>query len=142
RSRGGRPSGRLREHAEDRRLVETELAVSSVDAEDDLLRRDHVAVVKRLDLRLGRVAVGENVTDEILRLVDPAQDGVLPREDLHRHDGIEALALHDAGGSGEIDVRRITRENLPGGPGSGETHQAVHGHGASPVSEVGADWPV
>jgi hypothetical protein len=45
-----------------------------VDPEDDLLGRDPVAVLERLDPRLGRVALGENVADEVLRLVDAAQD--------------------------------------------------------------------
>ena len=52
--------------------------------------------LERLDARLVRIAVREDVADQVLRLVDPAQHRVLTGEHLHRDDGVEALALQDA----------------------------------------------
>src|SRR3954466_9203621 len=69
---GGRcPAGRLGEDPEDRGLVQPELAIPGADPEDDLLRPDPIAVVERLDGGLGRIAVGEDMADQVLRLVDP-----------------------------------------------------------------------
>ena len=86
-----RPAGRLGEHPEERGLVQAELAVPRADAQDDLLGRDQVAVVERLELGLARVGRGEDVAEQVLGLVDAAQDGVLAGEDLHRDERIEAL---------------------------------------------------
>ncbi len=48
--------------------------------------------------------LGEHVPEQVGRLVDAAQHGVAPAEHLHRDDGIEALALQDAGGAREVHV--------------------------------------
>ena len=88
---GGRPAGRLGEHPQERRLVQPEPAVAGADPQDDLLGPDDVAVVERLEPGLGRVGAGQHVAEQVARLVDAAQDGVLAGEDLHRHERIEAL---------------------------------------------------
>ena len=98
-------------------------AVAGADPEDDLLGRDPVAVVERLDLRLGRVASARTWPMQVLRLVDPAQDRVLAGEDLHRDDGVQALALEDALGAGEVDVGRVAGQDLARRPGADEAHQ-------------------
>ena len=108
-ARGGRPAGRLGEHPQDRGLVQAEPAVAGADPEDDLLGPDRVAVVERLDRDLVRVAAGEDVAEEVLRLVDPAQHRVLAGEDLHRDERVEALALEDAGRRGRSRRRPSRR---------------------------------
>src|SRR5207247_4870513 len=65
----------------------------------------------------------EDVADQVLRLVDAAQDRVLTGEDLHCHERIEPLPLEDAGRAGEIDVGRIARENLARRARSNQPHQ-------------------
>ena len=60
---------------------------------------------------------------QVLRLVDPAQDRVLAGEDLHRDDGVEALALEDRLGAGEVDVGRVAGQDLARRPGADEAHQ-------------------
>ena len=69
-------------------------------------------------------AVGQDVAEEVLRLVDPAQHRVLPGEDLHRHDGVEALALEDAVGPREVDVGRIAGQDLVRGSSALEAHRS------------------
>ena len=120
--RGG-PAGRLGEHPEDRGLVQAETPIPGVDPEDDLLRRDPVAVVERLDPRLRRVAFGEDVADQVLRLVDPAEDRILAGEDLHRHDGVHAFPGEDRFGAGEVDVGRVAGQDLARRPRADEAHQ-------------------
>jgi len=55
----------------------------------------------------GLVGLLEDVGQEVLDLVDPAQDRILPGEDLHRHDRVEALAIEDRLGPREVHVRGI-----------------------------------
>ena len=122
---GGRgPAGRLGEHPEERRLVQAEPAVARPDPEDDLLGRDAVAVVERLELGLGRVGLGEDVAEQVLRLVDPAQDRVLAGEDLHRDERVEALPLEDALGAREVDVGRVAGQDLVRGSDALHAHQS------------------
>ena len=120
----GRPAGRLGEHPEERRLVQPEPPIAGADAEDDLLRLDHVAVVERLELGLGGIGAGQHVAEQVARLVDPAQDGVLAGEDLHRDQRIETLLLEDALGTREIDVSRVARQDLVRRPRARQTHQS------------------
>ena len=117
------PARRLGQHPQDRRLVQPEAAIAGADPEDDLLGGDLVPVVERVDTRLGGVAFGEDVADEVLRLVDAAQGRVLAGEDLHRDEGVEALALHDAGGSREIDVGGVARQDLARRSRPDQAHQ-------------------
>ena len=110
-SRGG-PAGRLGEHAQHRGLVQPELAIPGRDPEDDLLGVERIAVVERLERHRSVAVVAEHVGEEVLRLVDAAQDAGLAAEDLHRDDRIEALALEDALGAREVDVGRFARQDL------------------------------
>ena len=105
-----RPARRLGEHPEHRRLVQRERPVARLDPEDDLLGRDRVAVGQRLDDRAR--LVDEHVAEQVGRLAHAAQHGVAPAEDLHRHDGVEALALEDAGGAREVHVGRGAGQDL------------------------------
>ena len=123
-ARGRGPARRLGEHAQQRRLVQPEGPVAGGDSERDLLRRDGVAVVERLDRDLRRVRARQGVREEVLDLVDAAQDGLAAAEDLHRHDGIEALALEDAVRAREVDVGGLAGQDLAGGPGSADDHQS------------------
>ncbi len=134
------PAGRLRQHPEDRSLVQPELAIAGADPEDDLLGADPVTIGERLDVGLGRVGGREDVADEVLRLVDPAQHGVLAGEHLHRHDRVEALALHDAGGSGEVDVGGVAGQDLARGSRPNDAHQRswlTSGLGSDPAAPGG-----
>ena len=126
---GGRPAGRLGEHPEDRRLVQPEAAVPGADPEDDLLRREGVAVLERLDGQLGRVGVAEDVGEEALRLVDPAQDAALAAEHLHDDERVEALALEDALGPGEVHVGRLAGQDLLRGAHPDGSHQPASSPG-------------
>ena len=119
----GRPAGRLRQHPEEGGLVQPEPAVPRPDAEHDLLWFDQVAVAERLELGLGRVGRRKHVAQEVLGLVDAAQDSRLAGEDLHGHDGIEPFALEDRLGASEVDVRRIAGQDLRRGPRSTHPHQ-------------------
>ena len=101
---GRRPAGRLGEHPEQRRLVQPEPPIAGADPEHDLARPDPVAVIERLDRRLVRIALREHVPQQVLGLVDAAQDRLAAREDLHGHDRIEAFGRQDAVGAREIDV--------------------------------------
>ena len=111
-ARRGRPAGGLGEHAEERRLVQPELAVASPDAQHDLLGPDDVAVLERLELRLAGRGLRQHVAEEVARLVDAAQDPCLAGEDLHRHERVHALAGEDGLGAREVDVGRIARQDL------------------------------
>ena len=113
---GRRPTGALRHEAEDGRLVEPELAVARADAEHDLLGRDGVAVVQRLDHGLVRIGALERMGEQDLGLVDAAQHGVLAGEDLHRHERVEALAL---GGSPRRARSRRRPTRRTGSPSTG-----------------------
>ena len=111
-ARGRGPARRLREHPEDRRLVQGEPAVPRPDPEHDLLGRDPVAVLERVHAGLGWIAGGEDVADEVLRLVHAAQDRVLATEHLHRDDGVDALPFEDALRAGEVHVTRRAGQDL------------------------------
>ena len=63
------------------------------------------------------------MSQQVLRLVDPAQDPRLAGEDFQRHDGIEPLAIEDALGPGEIDVGRIARQDLHRRSAARDPHQ-------------------
>src|SRR5439155_22745168 len=128
-ARRRRPPGRLREHPEDGRLVQPELALSGPDPADDLLRRDAIAVLERLDLELCRVGVLEHMREQRLCLVDAAQDRVLAREDLHCDERIEPLALQDPSGAGEVDVGGVAGQDLAGWWGPDGAHQLRSGRG-------------
>ena len=67
-------------------LVQPKLAVSSPDAQHDLLGADDVTVLERLELRLAGRGLRQHVAEEVARLVDAAQDPCLAGEDLHRHE--------------------------------------------------------
>ena len=58
------------------------------------------------------VGVLQDVGEQVLGLVDAAQDALAAAEDLHHHDGVEALALEDPRGAGEVDVGRLAGEDL------------------------------
>ena len=133
---GGRPAGRLGEHAEERRLVQPEPAVAGADAQDDLLGDDVVAVGQRLEPGLGRVGAGEHVAEEVARLVDAAQDGVLAGEDLHRHEGVATLLGEDRLGAREIDIGRVAREDLVRRPRARQAHQS----GSAPLAPGSPAW--
>ena len=122
-ARGGRPAGRLGHHPEDRRLVQANLAIAGPNAEDHLLWRDRVAVVKGFDLRHGEICLAQDVTQQVFGLVDPAQDRLLAGEDLHRDERVEALALENARSPGEIDVRRVPGHDLARRSRPCQTHQ-------------------
>ena len=109
--RGG-PAGRLRKHPEERGLVQPEPAVARADAQHDLARRDPIAVRERLDLRLRRVAIREDVTEQVLRLIDATQHRFAAREDLHRDERIETLGVEDALGPCEVDVGGVAGQDL------------------------------
>ena len=86
------PAGRLGHDPEQCGLEQAEGAVSRANAQHDFLGRDQIAVAKRLDDRVSRVAVRrQHVREQHLGLVDAAQDRVAAAEDLHHHDRIEAL---------------------------------------------------
>ena len=89
-----------------------------------------VPVVERLELGLGRVGAGQDVAEQVARLVDAAQDGVLAGEDLHRDERVEALLLEDALGTREIDVSRVARQDLVRRPRARQTHQS----GSAPLA--------
>ena len=72
-----------------------------------------------------RVALGQDVAEQVLGLVDPAQDGVAPGEDLHRHDRVEALGLEDLVGPREVHVGRVAGQDLAGGTAALQTHRSV-----------------
>ena len=120
-----RPAGRLGEHPEHRRLVQPEPAIARPDAQDDLLGLHEVAVVERLDRRLDRVGVGEDVAEQVLGLIDAAQHGVLAGEDLHRDERVHALLLEDALGTREVDVGRVAGQDLVRGSRALMAHQSV-----------------
>ena len=86
------PAGGLRQHAQDGRLVEAEVAVARPDAHDDLLGREGVAVGERFDDRVVAL-VREHVGQQHLGLVDAAEDALRPGEDLHDDDRVEPLTL-------------------------------------------------
>ena len=119
----GRPACRLGEHAQHGRLVQGKGSVASADPEDDLLGRDEIAVRQCLHDRAR--LVGEDVTDEIRGLPHAAQDGVLAAKDLHRDHGIDALAVEDAAGSGEVDVGRRAGQDLVRRAIARQAHQAT-----------------
>ena len=121
---GRRPAGRLGEHPEERRLVQPELPIPGPDPQHDLLGRDRVAVGQRLEPGLGRVGTGQDVAEQVARLVDAAQDGVLPGEDLHRDERIAAFLGEDALGAREVDVGRVAREDLVRRPRARQAHQS------------------
>ena len=124
-ARGGRPAGRLGQHPEERRLVQPEPAVPRPDPQDDLLGRDDVAVVERLELRLARVGVGEDVAEQVLRLVDAAQDGVLAGEDLHRHERVAGPpSARMRLGAREVDVGRVAGQDLVRRSSALQAHQS------------------
>ena len=99
-----RPAGRLGEHPQKGRLIQPEPAVPGPDPQDDLARADPGAVGQRFDRGLPGIAVREDVADQVLGLVDAAQDGLSTREHLHRDDGVEALGGEDALRPREVDV--------------------------------------
>ena len=102
--RCGGPAGRLREHPEDRGLVQAEGSIVAPDAEHDLLRLEGVAVGERLDGHLTGGRILERVGEQHLGLVDAAEDAAVTREDLHDDDRVEALAREDLLRAPEIDV--------------------------------------
>ena len=123
---------------EERGLVQPELAVAAPDAQHDLARPDAVAVVQRLELGLRRVGAGQHVAEQVLGLVDAAQHGVVAREDLHRHERVEALGREDAVRPREVDVGRIAGQDLVRGSGALDAHQSGSAPGAG---RVVAAWP-
>jgi len=118
------PARRLRQHPQEGCLVQPELAVAGADAEDDLLRADLVAVVERFEARLTGIGVRQDVPEQVLRLVDPAQHGVLPCEDLHGHERIATFRCEDPFGSREVHVGGVARQDLDGRSGALHAHQA------------------
>ena len=56
--------------------------------------------------------VGERVGEQHLGLVDAAEDALLPGEDLHDHDGVEALPGQDLLGAPEVDVRGVAAQDV------------------------------
>ena len=58
--------------------------------------------------------LAEGVGEQHLGLVDAAEDALLPREDLHDHDRVEALPGQDLLGAPEVDVRGIPAEDVTG----------------------------
>ena len=65
-ARGGRPASRLGEDAQERGLVQAEVAVARADAQHDLLGLHAIAVAERLDHRLVRLAVPQHVGQQTL----------------------------------------------------------------------------
>ena len=126
-ARRGCPARRLGEHAQDRGFIQPELAVACPDSQHDLLGRDVVAVVQRLDLDLIQVCLGQHVREQVLGLLDAAQDRLPPGEHLHRDERVEPFALQDRRGSRKVDVRRIPGQDLVGWASSKDAH---HGSGA------------
>jgi hypothetical protein len=63
------------------------------------------------------------VSEQVLRLVDPAEHGVLAGEYLHRHDRVETLRLEDRVGAREIDVSGIPGQDLVGRSGALDAHR-------------------
>ena len=118
------PAGRLGQHAQDGRLVQPEGAVARPDAHDDLLGREGVAVGERLDDGV-LAALAQDVGEQHLGLVDAAEDALLPREDLHDHDRVEALPCEDLLGAPEVDVRGVPAEDVVGGSAALPAH-ALH----------------
>ena len=76
------------------------------------LGADPVAVLERVHAGHGWIAGGEDVADEVLRLVHAAQDRVFATEDLHRDDGVDALPFEDALRAGEVHVTRRAGQDL------------------------------
>ena len=99
-----RPPGRLGEHPQKGCLVQPEPAVPGPDPQDDLPRADTGAVGQGFDRGFLGIAIREHVTDQVLGLVDAAQDGLSTREHLHRDDGVEALGGEDALRPREVNV--------------------------------------
>ena len=85
--------------------------------------------------------IGEDVADQVLRLVDPAQDRVLAGEDLHRHDRVEALALEDARRRGRSRRRPSRRTGSRATAGCGRGPSALLAHDASPWSAGDSGGP-
>src|SRR5207344_2482750 len=74
----------------------------------------------------------EHMTEEVARLIDAAQDAVLAREDLHRHERIATLLGEDRLGAREIDIGRVAREDLVRRPRARQAHQS----GSAPLAPV------
>ncbi len=127
---GTRPAGRLGEHPQERGLVQPEPAVAGADPEDDLLGFDGVAVGQRLEPRLVGVGSGQDVAEQVARLVDAAQDPRLAGEDLHDHERVPAFLGEDALGAREVHIGRVAREDLVRRPRAREAHQS----GRTPVA--------
>ena len=127
---GGRPAGAGGHDAEDRRLVQAEGRVAGADPHDDLLRPEGIAVVERLDDRIvATVDLAEDLAQVRDRLVGAAQDPLAAREDLHRHDRVEALGRENRAGAIEIDVRGLAGQHVSGrweaGPRPISRHRAA-----------------
>ena len=74
---------------------------------------------------LGLVRVAEDVGEQVLRLVDPAQDAFPAAEHLHDDHRVEAFTLEDALGPGEVDVGRLARQDLLRRTCSEDPHQPL-----------------
>ncbi len=104
----GRPTGARGQDAEDGRLVQAEGRVARLDAHDDLLAGEAIAVVERLDHRGGlHVGFPEDLAEVRQGLLGTAQDALAAGEDLHGDDGVEPLRGQDRSRALEIDVGRL-----------------------------------
>ena len=125
---GARPAGAGREDAEDRGLVQAEGGVARLDAHDDLLRPESIAVVQRLDhRRVGAVHLAEDLAQVGVCLLGAAQDAFAAREDLHRDHRVELLGGEDRPRALEIDVGRLAGQDVGGSREA--RRRALGGHG-------------
>ena len=92
-----------------------------------------------------RIGLREHVAEQVLGLVDAAQDGVLAGEDLHRHQRVEPLRLEDPLGTREVHVGRVARQDLAGRPGALQAHQSGSAprlrSGGRPASDTARQRP-
>ena len=82
------------------------------------------------------VRVGEDVAEKVAGLVDAAQDALLPREHLHRHERISPFPVEDRLGAREVHVGRVAREDLVRRTSTGQPHQS----GSAPVCASSRGW--
>src|SRR5437762_10158938 len=106
--RGARPGAAAGQHAKHGGFVQAEALVAADDAHGGFRGGEGVALFERpqLTLELG-------LTQQLTNLFDAAQDAFIAREDLHRHDGVEAFGLEDLVGAAEVDVSRVAVQDVP-----------------------------
>ena len=123
-ARGRGPAGRLGEHPEERGLVQAEPAIARPDAEDDLLRRDAVAVVERLEPGLGGSAWASTWPSRFFASSIPHRTASCRAKTSIETIGSRPSLLEDALRPAEVDVGRVAGQDLVRGSNALQPHQS------------------